>query len=56
MNTNKPKAPSQYTCNEYRQEMILLALNRRLQQDGLKEKEREKLLKDISALEKEMGL
>lgn len=56
MNKEKPKTPSHYTCNEYRQEMILLALQRRLQHDGLKGKEREKLLKDISALEKEMGL
>jgi hypothetical protein len=45
-----------YTCNEYREEMILAALQKRLQQNNLSEQERENLLQDISELEKKMGL
>lgn len=44
-----------YTCNEYREEMILLALRRRLQQPGLTEEERTKLLAELARLEKEFG-
>ena len=45
-----------YTCNEYREEMILAALQKRLQQNNLSKIEREKLLQDIAELEKKMGL
>jgi hypothetical protein len=44
-----------YTCNEYREEMILAALQKRLQQNNLSETEREKLLQDICELEQRMG-
>ena len=44
-----------YTCNEYREEMILLALRRRLQQPDLAEEERARLTGEIARLEKEFG-
>jgi len=49
--TNSP----QYTCNEYRQEMILLALRQKLQRSELSEEERKELLKEIARLENEIG-
>ena len=45
-----------YTCNEYREEMILAALQRRLQREPLSEEERDRLLQEIEALEQRMGL
>ncbi len=48
--------PGQYTCNEYRAEMILLALHKKLQQENLAEAERQKLLREIARLEKIVGL
>ena len=44
------------TCNDYRSEMILLALRRRLEKDVLTAKEREAVQEEISRLEQEMGL
>ncbi len=44
-----------YTCNEYRQEMILAALQRQLQQAAT-ENERRRLLEEIRRLEEEMGM
>lgn len=48
--------PSSYTCREYRLEMILNALNRRLQQEDLPEEERRALQDEIERLEGDMGL
>ena len=45
-----------YTCNEYREEMILAALQRRLQQEDLSEEERAELLREIAELEERMGM
>jgi len=50
-----PTSSSQYTCNEYREEMILLSLQRKLQQT-LSDEERQKVLAEIARLEKAMGL
>lgn len=52
------KDPQQplYTCNEYRQEMILLALRNRLQQPDLTDAEKAGLTCEIARLEKEIGL
>ncbi len=44
-----------YTCNEYREEMILLALRQQLQRLDLTEEEREKLTQEIVRLEKVIG-
>jgi hypothetical protein len=54
---HRPDSPSgQYTCNEYRAEMILLALHKKLQQENLAEAERQELLGEIARLEKIIGL
>lgn len=51
----RPARP-QYTCNDYREEMILLALRQKLQQPGLSGAERAKLEEEIAHLEKAIGL
>jgi len=45
-----------YTCNEYREEMILASLQRRLQQADLSDEERARLLREIAELEERMGM
>ena len=45
-----------YTCNEYREEMLLLGLRRRLEDESLSEEQRRALRQQIARLEKEMGL
>lgn len=45
-----------YTCNEYREEMILLGLQRRLASPDLSPEEKQAILKEISRVEKQMGL
>ena len=47
---------NQYTCNEYRAEMILLALQNKLQYLDLSDNERQELLLEIARLEKIVGL
>jgi len=51
-NTSK----SRYTCNEYREEMILAGLQRSLQRSGLSIEERKRIEQEIRTLEKAMGL
>jgi hypothetical protein len=55
MNRDYEKVPPQYTCNDYREEMILLALRHKLQQSDLSDEERAKLKKEIARLEKAIG-
>ncbi|WP_319521173.1 hypothetical protein [uncultured Desulfosarcina sp.] len=45
-----------YTCTEYREEMVLLGLKRRLADPALPEKEKQVLKERISQLEQEMGM
>ncbi len=45
-----------YTCNEYREEMILLGLQKRLSSEKLSPKEKENLLMEITKVEKQMGI
>ncbi len=52
MGGNKGK----YTCNDYREEMILLGLQKRLNQPGLSEEERRIILADIREIERQMGM
>ena len=52
----KSKTGGQYTCNEYREEMILLGLQKRLSSPDLTSKEKESLLKEIAKVEKQMGI
>ena len=56
MNEEKQGQASPYTCNDYRQEMILLAMRRKLQDGGLAENERRRLHEEIARLEKRMGM
>ena len=45
-----------YTCAEYRQEMLLLALRKRLNEKGLSEKERKKITAELQRLEAQMQM
>ena len=53
-----PKNPPKtvYTCNEYREEMVLLSLQLRLRNADLSEKEKGELRREIARLEKTTGL
>lgn len=55
MSRDQQKAAPQYSCNEYREEMILLALRQKLQRSDLTEDERAKLAAEIAQLEKAIG-
>lgn len=46
----------EYTCADYRVEMILLNLKRRLQHEGLSEEERDHILLQIKKFEAKMGI
>jgi hypothetical protein len=46
----------EYTCADYRVEMILLNLKRRIQHEGLSEEERDHILLQIKKLEAKMGI
>ena len=54
-NSNDNNSTPLYTCNEYREEMILVGLKQRLQKTDLSDDERKKLIKEISHLEKLIG-
>jgi hypothetical protein len=45
-----------YTCSDYRLEMILLGLRRRLNEESLSEDEKKRLLKEIRKIEVEMKI
>ena len=45
-----------YTCNDYRAEMTLLAMRRKLQAGGLSAEEASRLREEIARLEKQMGM
>ena len=45
-----------YTCNEYREEMLLLGLQRRLNAEDISEEERQALKERIKDLEAAMGM
>jgi hypothetical protein len=45
-----------YTCNDYRQEMMLAGLRKRLADPRLSPSERESLEKEVKRLEVQMGL
>ena len=53
MADNAPNGP---TCNDYRGEMLLLSLHRRLSDESLTEAERRSLQRTIARLETEMGM
>jgi len=45
-----------YSCNDYRTEMILVGLKRRLELEDLSEEEKKDLLEQVEKLEAIMGL
>jgi hypothetical protein len=47
---------SKYTCNEYRQEMILLSLQKRINEENISEEEKVIILKEIKRVEHEMEM
>ena len=47
---------NKYTCNEYREEMILLGLQKKLASPDLTEEEKEQLRKEIKAISKKMDM
>jgi lipoprotein NlpI len=55
-NPKNKKTNQKYTCNEYREEMILAGLQRSLQNPDLTPEERARIEKEIAILEESMGL
>lgn len=49
-------ASNKYTCNEYRQEMILMALKRRLATSELTPEEARTIKTEIKRLQESMGM
>jgi hypothetical protein len=45
-----------YTCQEYREEMLLLGLKRQLEDPALPEAEKQRLVEKIRELEQKMGM
>jgi len=58
MNDNNDTGPpaGHYTCNDYRAEMILLSLQRRLSRPELGEREKQEILAEIERVKAEMGM
>jgi len=52
----KPASKGNYTCKEYREEMILLGLQKQLSCQNLTPEEKASLLKEIARVEKQMGI
>ncbi len=46
----------QYTCSDYRAEMILMSLQRRLEQNDLSDSEKQSLEAEIKRIKLEMGM
>jgi len=55
MNQTNKNTTSQYTCSDYREEMVILALRQKLMKTTLTGKERKELEKQISQLEEKIG-
>jgi len=54
-NPLKENSGSMYTCKEYREEMIVLALRQKLHNPDLPENERDDLEKELARLEEQIG-
>ncbi len=52
----KVNTGGKYTCNDYREEMILVGLQKRLALSDLTSEERKTLLQEIAEVEKQMGI
>ena len=55
MTQTRKTVSNQYTCNEYREEMILLGLRQQLHNPDLSQTEREQIMQEIERLEKKIG-
>lgn len=53
---NMKNKKDNYTCSDYRQEMILLGLRKQLNDDCLSDKEEQQVLDQIEKLEEKMGM
>ncbi|MBF0203153.1 MAG: hypothetical protein HQK67_02325 [Desulfamplus sp.] len=53
--TSSKQKSIKYTCNEYREEMILVSLRQRLATEKLSSDEKDKLIEEIEKIEKSMG-
>ncbi len=53
---NIPRGAGSYTCRDYRREMMLLGLRKRLAGQGLSEEERAGIERAVCELEAEMGM
>jgi hypothetical protein len=49
-------ASNNYTCNEYREEMILMALQKRLATSELTPRERQEIQEEIKRVKTSMGM
>lgn len=47
---------SRYTCNDYREEMILAGLRKKLEQEDLSEEQKKAIVEEINKLEKTMSM
>lgn len=56
MDNPNDHSSGQYTCNEYRAEMILLGLHQQLLQPDLSEEARQRIILEIARVEKIVGL
>ncbi len=52
---NKKGKSAKYTCNEYREEMILVGLRKQLTRDDLTPKQRREIEQEVLKREKAMG-
>ena len=50
------RKPKKYTCADYRKEMILLGLRRRLHDKDITAEERDRIMTEIRELESDMGM
>ena len=48
--------PNKYTCADYRDEMRLLGLRRRLEKQDLTEEERRRVLEEVREIERKMAM
>ena len=53
---NSEKKTANYTCNDYRAEMVLLGLQRQLARPDLTPEEKERLQAQVAEAEKQMGI
>jgi hypothetical protein len=52
----QPPPVRKYTCADYREEMRLLGLKRRLAQENLPEEERRRISEEVTRLEQAMAM